>query len=139
MAVGKRKKIKRFVIDTNVWISYCINGELTWVSRYIIQNSLIIYASPKLLAEFRKVIQYPKIKRFLNVPVSAYISLITALVIIEKDIAVPTISPDPEDNYLFDLAISCNAKAIVCGDKLLLGWKETPVQLITMKEFENLF
>lgn len=51
MSVSSRKKIKRFVVDTNVWISWCINGQLKWLAHYVVQNKLIIYASPKLLNE----------------------------------------------------------------------------------------
>ena len=58
MSAIRRKKLKRFVLDTNIWISYVINGELEWLAHYIVQNRLIIYASPMLLAEIRKVLQY---------------------------------------------------------------------------------
>jgi len=62
MSAARRKKLKRFVLDTNVWISYAINGELEWLTRYIVQNKLLIYASPLLLSEIRKVLQYARVK-----------------------------------------------------------------------------
>jgi putative PIN family toxin of toxin-antitoxin system len=63
MSGARRKKIKRFVIDTNVWVSYCINGELLWLTKYVVQNRLLIYASPILLQEIKKVLQYAKVKK----------------------------------------------------------------------------
>ena len=32
MYAARRRKLKRFVLDTNIWISYAINGELELTS-----------------------------------------------------------------------------------------------------------
>lgn len=139
MSAARRKKIKRFVLDTNVWISYAINGELEWLAHYIVQNRLLIYASPLLLAEIKKVLQYAKVKKLLNASVASYMNVITAIVLSKEDIPAAINSPDPDDNYVFELAISNNAKAIVCGDRPLLYWEASPVKVISKKEFEMLY
>jgi len=115
------------------------NSKLEWLAHYIIQNRLLIYASPDLLAEIKKVIHYPKIKKLLNAPASNYIDIITALILVKKDIPIVISSPDPDDDYLFDLAKFADAKVIICGDKLLLNWKESPVKMMSKKEFEELY
>jgi hypothetical protein len=35
----------------------------------------------------------------------------------ERDVPVEIKSPDPDDDFIFALAVSNNAKAIVCGEK----------------------
>ena len=139
MSAARRKKLKRFVLDTNVWISYAINGELEWLTRYIVQNKLLIYASPLLLSEIRKVLQYARVKKLLNVSPAVYMSVIIAIVLLREDIPIAINSPDPDDDYVFGLAISNNAKAIVCGDKPLLNWEASPIKVISKKEFEMLY
>jgi len=105
---------------TNVWISYAINGELEWLAHYVVQNRLLIYGSPLLLAEIKKVLQYAKVKKLLNDSAASYMDVITAIVLLKEDIPIGINSPDPDDDYVFELAISNKAKAIVCGDKPLL-------------------
>lgn len=139
MSAARRKKLKRFVLDTNVWISYAINGELEWLTHYIVQNKLLIYASPLLLAEIKKVFQYARVKKLLNASPAVYMSAIISIVLLKEDIPVAINSPDPDDDYVFELAISNNTKAIVCGDKPLLNWEASPIKVISKKEFEMLY
>ena len=139
MSAARRKKLKRFVLDTNVWVSYAINGELEWLAHYVIQNRLIIYASPLLLTEIKKVLQYARVKKLLNASGVSYMKVISAIVLLSKDASITINSPDPDDDYIFSLAINTNAKAIVCGEKALLEWKASPVKVISKKEFEMLF
>ncbi|HXL56754.1 MAG TPA: putative toxin-antitoxin system toxin component, PIN family [Chitinophagaceae bacterium] len=139
MSAVRRKKLKWFVLDTNVWISYAINGELEWLAHYVVQNRLLIYASPLLLTEIKKVLQYARVKKLLNASMPSYINVITSLVLLKEDVSVTINSPDPDDDYIFSLAISNNAKAIVCGDKPLLNWKTSPVKVISKKVFEMLY
>ena len=139
MSAARRKKLKRFVLDTNVWISYAINGELEWLARYVVQNRLLVYASPVLLAEIRKVLQYARVKKLLDAPIASYMNVISAIVLLKEDIPATINSPDPDDDYVFELAVSNNAKAIVCGDKPLLYWEASPIKVISKKEFEMMY
>jgi len=139
MSAVRRKKLKRFVLDTNVWISYAINGELEWLAHYVVQNRLLIYGSPLLLAEIKKVLQYAKVKKLLNDSAASYMDVITAIVLLKEDIPIGINSPDPDDDYVFELAISNKAKAIVCGDKPLLYWEGSPIKVISKKEFQMLY
>jgi putative PIN family toxin of toxin-antitoxin system len=139
MSAARRKKLKRFVLDTNVWISYVVNGELEWLAHYVVQNRLLVYASPLLLAEIKKVLQYARVKKLLNAPAASYMNVISAIVLLKEDIPATINSPDPDDNYVFELAIGNSAKAIVCGDKPLLYWEASPIKVISKKEFEMLY
>jgi len=48
-------------------------------------------------------------------------------------------SPDPGDNYLYDVALSAHAKMLVTGDKALLNWADSPVETISLPIFKELF
>jgi len=85
MPAARRKKLKRFVLDTNVWISYAINGEFEWLARYVVQNKLLIYTSPLLISEIMKVLQYARIKKLLHATVPSYLNIITALTLVKDD------------------------------------------------------
>lgn len=82
---------------------------------------------------------YSKIKKLLSAPASMYVSVIEDCVLVKEDLLSAAGSPDPNDDYLFVLSKFVNAKALVCGDKLLLNWQESPVKLISKKEFEELY
>lgn len=88
-------KLKRFVLDTNIWISYAINGELEWLVHYVVQNRLLIYASPLLPGEIKKVLQYARVKKLLKPSPSSCMKIIGAIVLIKEDIPVAINSPDP--------------------------------------------
>ncbi len=85
------------------------------------------------------MLQYAKVKKLLNASAASYMNVIIALVLLKEDIPVTINSPDPDDDYVFELAISNNAKAIVCGDKPLLNWEASPIKVISKKEFEMLY
>ena len=105
MSAARRKKLKRFVPDTNVWVAYVINGELEWLTHYVIQNRLIIYASLLLFDEIKRVLQYARIKKYLVSPPSVYLRVINSLVLVSNNVPVIVNSPDPEHDYIFSLAI----------------------------------
>jgi len=48
-------------------------------------------------------------------------------------------SPDPDDNYLYDIALSANAKLLVTGEKALLNWEDSPIETVSLSDFKNLF
>ena len=93
MAV-RRRKIKRFVIDVNTFITIFINRETEWLLQYVI---------PIVAAEFH-----------VN-------------------------SPDKEDNYLYNIALTAHAKLLVTGEKALLSWAQSPVETINLTSFKQLF
>ena len=46
-------------------------------------------------------------------------------------------SPDPKDNFLFDLALQTGSEVIVTQEKALLGFKESPVRVHDIKWFKE--
>lgn len=48
-------------------------------------------------------------------------------------------SPDAEDNYLFDIALTAHARLIATGEKALLNWNRSPVPPISLTAFKKYF
>ncbi len=135
----KRKKVKRFVIDVNCLISIFLTREIDWLIEYVDKNSIEIFVDKFLLKELSAVLFYPKFNRYFSGDKIKYINSI-------KDIAIDIESddfhiqcPDPEDNYLYNLALTANAKLLVTGEKALLQWKDSPVETISLSTFKELF
>ncbi len=55
------------------------------------------------------------------------IDFIKKIAIADIEKAVYAISPDPKDNYLFDLAVQNNCVFIISDDTLLLNFRLNPV------------
>ncbi len=136
---AKRKKVKRFVIDVNTYITIFINGQTHWLQDYIIQNSLEIFIDSHLFEELVRVLDYDRIKKHLPLDRVSYLTFIRSIstLINSEDFQIK--SPDPEDNYLYNLALTANAKLLVTGENALLQWKEAPVETINLTTFRQLF
>ncbi len=138
MAAVKRK-IRRFVIDVNTYVTIFINQETEWLLQYIAKNRIEIFIDSHLLNELARVLEYPKIKRLLPLGPALYLNFVR--IISTEVVASPfgVSSPDPMDDYLFDLALSTHAKLLVTGDKALLEWTNAPVETISLPSFKKMF
>jgi putative PIN family toxin of toxin-antitoxin system len=138
MARGKRN-VKRFVIDVNCYITLFINRETDWLLDYVTRNKIEIFIDHNLLSELLYVLEYPKIKNLLPLDSFAYINFVR-LVSIQIESSFHHIqSPDAADNYLYDIALSANAKLLVTGEKALIQWTETPLKTISLSQFKKIF
>ena len=133
------KKVKRFVIDVNSWVTIFINRETEWLLDYVAKNKLELFVDALLIAELKRVLAYPKIKDRLPFDAIFYVNFVyaTSTYIISKPFHIQ--SPDPEDNYLYDIAVNVSAKLLVTGEKALLNWVDSPVETISLSRFKKLF
>jgi len=136
---GTQRKVKRFVIDVSSYITIFINRETDWLLHYIVQNKIEIFVDNLLIAELTRVLNYPKIKNILPLDAIYYISFVRIISthIVAKSFQIQ--SPDPEDNYLYDLSLSAHAKLLVTGDGALVSWVDSPVETISLSMFKTLF
>jgi putative PIN family toxin of toxin-antitoxin system len=110
----------KIVFDTNIWVSYFIKARFVELVNFVFDNELVIYSSQKLTNELTEVLSRNKFNKYLTYPVSKYIAFYKSLVKNIKPAIVYTQSPDPKDNFLFEIAIAAKATHIVTGDKVLL-------------------
>jgi putative PIN family toxin of toxin-antitoxin system len=132
-------KKHKTVFDTNIWISYFINGKLTEIVTMILHNEVVLYRSPELTKELLDVLHRPKFKKYFPLGIEQYILFYENLTEFYKTIAVFKNCSDPKDNYLFDLAYQTSSKYLVSGDRHVLS---TPVhfslKLLSLTDFKSL-
>ena len=114
-------------------------GEHVELVNFIYKNDLNIFTNNTLIAELEDVLNRPKIKKYIKIPVNELIDFHRDLCIFHKTIPFYQGSPDPKDNFLFDLAIQTNSIYVVTGDKIILAQKSSAFKFITKSEFEMLF
>lgn len=127
------------VLDTNIWVSYFMAVQHAALVNIIYNNNLNVYTDGTLISELEDVLNRPKIKKYIKIPVSELIEFHRDLCIFHKTKSVHFKSPDPKDNFLFDLASQTNSKYVVTGDKTILAQKSPRFKFISKSQFEVLF
>ena len=136
---AKRKKVKRFVIDVNTFITLFINKDTDWLLQYVLQNKIEIFVDKHLINELLLVLSYHKIKKILPLDKHLYANFVLLISTYIKSDEYHIKSPDPKDNYLYDIALTSNAKLLVTGEKALLNWVDSPIDTINLTKFKALF
>jgi putative PIN family toxin of toxin-antitoxin system len=104
------------------------------------EGRFILLTSPPLLAEFRRVLTYPKLRRLVRLSPDEEEALLRLLVegaeITAGTLQVQMIEADPSDNAVVACAIEGHANYIVSGDAHLLSLHEyAGIPIITAREF----
>lgn len=111
-------------------------GRAETLADFIIDNELIVYSCLELVDELTTVIQRDKFDKYLKAPRENYLTLHHQLTVFTEIELIFKDSPDPDDNYLFDLALQAKADYLVTGDKKLLAVEN--VEAISLREFEDM-
>jgi putative PIN family toxin of toxin-antitoxin system len=125
------------LIDANVWIKYARAKNIAPLLDRFIAYRFLPITNNYLLAEiFDALIRNRWMDEKQANRLISYIRNITYSV---TERAVYGISPDPEDNYLFDLAVQNNCVFIITDDSKLLHFKLKPVPVHTTSWFLKKF
>ncbi|SRR6185312_10998450 len=146
MRQERRMRINRFVLDTNIWISYFITQNQQKLIDIIANNDLIVFSCKELFEEFTRVLDYPHLKKF-EVNIAKAKEIIKgASVLFELHYPIKRYIPDDEDDdYLIALALQTSSGFITSGDTHILSEKSSlerkyqKLRIITKAEFENMF
>ena len=122
----KRQKIRRVVLDTNVFVSALLfEGKTSELVKLWKQGEIIPLVSTDTLNEIIRVLTYPKfgltkeeIKSILNEEIMPYVETVK---ITRK---IKGVSPDADDDIFLACAVNGKAGAIISGDRHLLSLKE---------------
>ena len=127
----------RVVIDANVWIRFARSKDIAPLLDRFITYRLLPVVNNYLLAEiFTAVVE----NNWMSERAAAkLIDLIRRIAFMTAENPVYRLSPDPKDNYLFDLAIQNNCVFIITDDHLLLGLQLKPLPVHSFKWFSNTF
>ena len=126
-----------FVLDTSVYLTYASHNKIYRLENAIKLFGLVVFSSKFLLDELYK-----------NIPKVLVSDELTPQEILNKIIRFTTLvpiiprfsnSPDPKDNFLFDLALQTNSEVIVTKEKVLLNFIESPIPIHDIKWFKEKF
>jgi uncharacterized protein len=137
--------VLRAVLDANVIISALIQPK--GASRQILTslldaNSFELIVSPAILAELRRSLSYPKVRKYIKSSDEdldlwvASIELIAQPV--DGNIRIHAVAEDPDDKYI-EAAVEGLAQFVVTGDKHLLSLKSYEnIRIVTPRVFRDL-
>ena len=137
---------KRFVLDPNIYISYFISRNQNALAALAIKHKLEFVICDELIAEFRRVLGYPRLTKFkidIKQAVNFVKTLGTTYVLVYP--IKRYIPKDENDDYLIALALQTSSGYITSGDDDILSEKNNlerrfkKLKILTKAEFEHLF
>lgn len=135
------KRPVRIVIDTNLFISFLINKDLSKLDKIIIEGHTRLVLSVELLEEIFAVIKRPKFKSIITEgdieTLLLFFNKFGELVPVHSQLNE---SRDEKDNFLLNLAIDGKATHLLTGDSDLLELKKIGnTIIIKIKDFLSTF
>jgi uncharacterized protein len=136
----------RFVLDTNIWISYFIANNHQRLVDIAYAHQIDIFSCQELFDELKHVLQYEKLQKY-QVNVRRALRLVKEITT-EIELAYPIknyIPEDKDDNYIIALALQTNSGFVTSGDdhilkrKKILETKFGRLKIIEKHEFESMF
>lgn len=117
--------VARAVLDTNVLVSALISpgGPSAQLLVALRSGAFELVVSPLMLTELREVLARVKFQRYVTEPeIVVYVEMIRRESIVHTDPepSSESLSVDPDDEYLIDLARDARVDALVSGDDHLL-------------------
>lgn len=114
-------KSKKVILDTNLWISFLISRDFSFLDKYIETGKIRLIFSEELFSEFISVTERPKFKKyFAENDIQHLIQIIDRFGILVQVTTEINRCRDIKDNFLLSLAVDCSADYLVTGDNDLL-------------------
>ena len=96
-----------------------------------------VFVNEHLLNEFGKNLKKVSNKKTINI--DEEIRSVLDFATLVETIPIFSNSPDPKDNFLFDLALQTDSEVIVTKEKALLNFTESPLPIHDIKWFKEKF
>lgn len=104
----------KIIVDTNLWISFCMGTKLTTLVEAIIQKKVVLCFSNELYDEIFSVLKRPKLKtRIKEVQVKNFFTILEHRINIITPTHLVNDCRDPKDNFLLEPAISASADYLI--------------------------
>ena len=133
-----KNEIRRLVIDVNIWVKWASNKRIgIWLETFG-EFGIELFGSNSLIEELNDVLSRPFFQKISSDHVD------TKIIIQELNEVLSHIKnenlifncPDPDDEYLIEIAWKSNA-ILVTNDKALLDWKESPIEIISLDNLRS--
>jgi putative PIN family toxin of toxin-antitoxin system len=133
--------LTRAVLDTGVLVAGIISsaGAPASLVRSWRLGEFDLVVCPMLLAELRRVLAYPKLRRYITEDQAGRLLLAieNAALPVPDPGEIPPVCRDPADDYLFALAPGY-AEVLVSGDKDILETTDPGVRVLTPAGFSEI-
>jgi hypothetical protein len=137
------------VLDTNVIVSALLSpaGHPAEIINLWEAEKIEVVSSPPLLIELERVLQYPRVQKYLKrtqSDVDAFLRQFKKIAItVEPQMTLDIIKEDPADNRVLECAVAGEASYIISGNDHLLKIKEykgivilKPAEFLTLVDLE---
>lgn len=114
-------RVKRFVLDCNIWISYIITNQQEKIVSIISDNNIVVFGCDELYTEIQRVLKYKHLNKY-KINIREAIKFIKT-VTVHYEIAKPYkryIPTDENDDYVIALALQTSSGFIKSGDNDIL-------------------
>jgi len=115
------------IIDANVWIQFARSKDIAPIASRLYKYKFVPVINQYLLSEIFDAVlnnKWMTEKQALQL-----LFLLRQICYMATENVVYRLSPDPKDNYLFDLAIQNNCPFIISDDNKLLSFRLQPVKV----------
>lgn len=129
----------RIIIDTNLWISFLLSKQFSFLDELLTKQSVQLVFSQELLSEFLDVVNRPKLKKYFS---DESVAMVLELIDQYAEFVVVTSSVDvcrdSKDNFLLSLAKDGSVDFLITGDQDLLVIESfVNTEILTISEFEQ--
>lgn len=132
---------KKVILDTNLWISFLITKDFSFLDKYIENGKIKLVFSEELIQEFLAVSSRPKFKKyFADKDVERLLHFFDKYGDLVKVNSELELCRDSKDNFLLNLATDSQADYLVTGDNDLLEIGNVQkTKILTIKELKKEF
>jgi hypothetical protein len=130
-------KIKRIIIDTNLWISFLITNDFNKLDHFLNSDKYLVVFSDELFNEFLEVVHREKFARYFNdLNIKILVEIINEKALFVKVFSIVNVCRDVKDNFLLSLAIDGDVDYLITGDNDLLILKHyQKTSILTINDF----
>lgn len=130
---------KKVILDTNLWISFLITKDYSFIDKFVKNQKLTLVFSNELIHEFLTVATRPKFQKyFTDQDIQQLLRALEKFAIFVEVNSAIELCRDYKDNFLLNLAVDSKAEFLVTGDSDLLELKKIGnAKILTFRELEK--
>lgn len=130
---------KKVILDTNLWISFLITKDYSFIDKFVKNQKLTLVFSNELIHEFLTVATRPKFQKyFTDQDIQQLLRALEKFAIFVEVNSAIELCRDYKDNFLLNLAVDSKAEFLVTGDRDLLELKKIGnAKILTFRELEK--
>ena len=133
----QKKPLDKLVLDTNIIVSAAINARFYEIFELKAIYKIELYTCHKQIVELERT--FTKLSSHLKSAPEYYTRLFEQVARHEEIDERFDRSPDPKDNYLFDLAYKVKSYYLVTGERALLNMKQVnQINVISLTELKRI-